>query len=51
MGMVKGKIPIREVCEYDPNINPAKDGLPREKHQKTTSSSLVKGKRKPHVVS
>lgn len=46
----KGKIPLSEVCQYDPNITPAKDGMPREKHQKTTSASMVK-KKKPHVVS
>ena len=47
----KGKKPLSEVMEYDPNITPAKDGMPRTKMQKTTSSSLVKGKKKPHAVS
>lgn len=38
MGMVKGKIPLREVAEYDPNIQGAL-GAPRIKTQKKHSNA------------
>jgi hypothetical protein len=36
----KGKIPISQVCEYDPSFSAA-PGMPREKHQKSTNASMA----------
>ena len=47
----KGKKPLSECMEYDPNVTPMKDGMPRVKSQKTTSASKVRGSKKPHAVS